>query len=86
VIMPATDGAGAGTAAERLPADLCGSLITRTAEQFNISICIGVTSHPGGEGISASRLLAEASTALWEAQRRGPKSLVVSADMRGKTD
>jgi diguanylate cyclase (GGDEF)-like protein len=77
VIMPATDGAGAKTAAERMLADFNGSLLTRTAEPFEISICIGVSFHPGGEGISASRLLSDASTALWEAQRRGPKSLVV---------
>ncbi len=86
VIMPATDGTGAKTAAERLLADLCGSLMTRTAEQFDISINIGVASHPGGEGISASRLLSEASTALWEAQRHGPKSLVVFEEMNGKTE
>jgi two-component system cell cycle response regulator len=77
VIMPATDGEGAKTGAQRLLSAFNGSLVTRKAEPFEVSICIGISFHPGGEGISASRLLSDASTALWEAQRRGPKNLVL---------
>jgi diguanylate cyclase (GGDEF)-like protein len=77
VILPATDGPGARIAAERLLAAFHGSQITRTAEPFEISISMGVSSHPGGEGISISGLLSGASSALWEAQKRGTKNLVV---------
>jgi len=86
VILPATDSAGAKAAAERLLADFCGTQITRSAEPFEISISVGVTSHPGGEAISVSRLLSDASTALWEAQKRGPRSLVVFGEIQGKPD
>jgi hypothetical protein len=47
-------------------------------------MCIGVASHAGGPNISAAQLLSDASSALWEAQRRGPKSLVVFAEMDKK--
>jgi len=82
VIMPATDGPGARIAAERLLAAFRGSQITRAAELFEISISVGVSSHPGGEGISISALLSGASSALWEAQKRGPKNLVVYEEMQ----
>jgi diguanylate cyclase (GGDEF)-like protein len=78
VIMPATDGDGARTAAERLLAGFSGSQVTRLAEPFEFSVCVGISSHPGGEDISAARMLSDASGALWEAQRRGPKSIVLA--------
>ncbi len=86
VIMPATDGAGARVAAERLLADFRGAQVTRDAEPFEMSICIGVSSHKGGEGISISQLLSDASTALWEAQKRGPKSLVIFDEIKAGAD
>ncbi|MBN1438140.1 MAG: diguanylate cyclase [Anaerolineales bacterium] len=84
VILPATDGAGARTAAQRILKELGGSLVTRTAEHFKISACIGVSSHAGGAGISASHLLSEAAAALGEARRRGPNSLVLFDEIRAK--
>jgi hypothetical protein len=84
VIMPATDGEGARRAADRLLADFSGSQVTRQAEPFEFSVSIGISSHPGGEGISASRLLSEASTALWEAQKRGPKNVVLAGGSAAK--
>jgi diguanylate cyclase (GGDEF)-like protein len=86
VIMPATDGAGARVAAERLLADFRGEQITREAVPFEMSVSIGVSSHNGGEGISASQLLSDASMALWEAQKRGPKSLVLFEEMKAEPD
>lgn len=86
VIMPATDTAGARAAAERLLADFRGEQITRDAVPFEMSVSIGVSSHKGGEGISASQLLSEASTALGEARKRGPKSLVVFEEMKAAAD
>jgi diguanylate cyclase (GGDEF)-like protein len=86
VVMPATDYAGAKSAAERMLEKFPRSQITRTAELFNLSMCIGVASHAGGPNISAAQLLSDASSALWEAQRRGPKSLVVYAEMDKKGD
>ncbi len=85
VVMPATDCAGAKIAAERMLEKFPRSQITRTAELFNLSMCIGVASHAGGPNISAAQLLSDASMALWEAQRRGPKSLVVYSEMGKKS-
>ncbi len=82
VIMPATDGAGARAAAERLLADFRGEQVTRDAVPFEMSVSIGVSFHKGGEGISTSQLLSDASMALWEAQKRGPKSLVIFEEMK----
>jgi diguanylate cyclase (GGDEF)-like protein len=81
VIMPATESEGAKTAAQRMLEEFPRSQITRTAELFDLAVCIGVTTHAGGPDISAAQLLSNASTALWEAQRRGPKSLVVYEEM-----
>jgi diguanylate cyclase (GGDEF)-like protein len=80
VILPATDGAGAKTAARRLLADFSGTHVTRLAGPFEFSVCIGISSHPGGEGISAEGMISEASNALREAQRRGPKSIVLAGE------
>ena len=84
VVMPATESAGAKIAAERMLEKFPRSQITRTAELFDLSMCIGVASHAGGPEISVAQLLSNASTALWEAQRRGPKSLVVYSEMGKK--
>jgi diguanylate cyclase (GGDEF)-like protein len=84
VIMPATECAGAKTAAERMLEKFPRSQITRTAELFHLSMCIGVASHAGGSEISVAQLLSDASSALWEAQRRGPKSLVVYEEIGKK--
>jgi diguanylate cyclase (GGDEF)-like protein len=84
VVLPATGGAGARTAAERLQKAAAGPKTSRDAEPFEISLCIGVASHPGGEGISAARMLAAASAALREARTRGPGSLVASDEMAGQ--
>jgi diguanylate cyclase (GGDEF)-like protein len=86
VIMPATSGPGAREAAERLLAAFRGSQVTRTAEPFEISISVGISSHPGGEGISLSGLLSGASSALWEAQKRGTKNLVVGEAQPTRAD
>lgn len=81
VVMPSTGSAGAKVAAQRMLEKFPRSQITRAAELFELSLCIGVASHPGGPGLSVGQLLSNASTALWEAQRRGAKSLVVYEEM-----
>ncbi|MGD0807719.1 MAG: diguanylate cyclase [Anaerolineales bacterium] len=85
VIMPSTESDGARMAAQRMLENFPRSQITRTAELFQMSMCIGVASHKGGPDISAAQLLSNASTALWEAQKRGPKSLVVYGEIVKKT-
>jgi PleD family two-component response regulator len=81
VVLPATGGAGARTAAERLQKAAAGPKTSRNAEPFEISLCVGVASHPGGAGISAARMLAAVSAALREARARGPGSLVASDEI-----
>jgi diguanylate cyclase (GGDEF)-like protein len=70
VILPATTEAGARVAAERLVGTLSPKQVLRNGETFEISICIGIVSHPGGKGISMARLLAAAPQALAQAQKK----------------
>jgi diguanylate cyclase len=84
VVMPESDAEGARKAAQRLVDKFQGKQVTRELTEFGVSICAGVSWHPGGDGISANELLARASTALWEAHRRGPRNLVIYDDL--KTD
>lgn len=75
VVLPATGEDGARAAAERLIGTLSPKQVLRNGETYEISICIGIVSHPGGEGISTARLLAAAPRALVQAQKDGPGSL-----------
>jgi diguanylate cyclase (GGDEF)-like protein len=77
VVMPASDVEGARKAAQRLVEKFQGKQVTRELKEYGVSICAGLSSHPGGEGISSVELLSRASTALWEAHRRGPQNLVI---------
>jgi diguanylate cyclase (GGDEF)-like protein len=83
VVMPASDADGARRAAQRLVEKFQGKQVTRELKEFGVSICAGVAAHPGGEGINANELLSHASTALWEAHRRGPRNLVVFEELEG---
>jgi diguanylate cyclase (GGDEF)-like protein len=81
VILPATTEAGARVAAERLVGTLSPKQVLRNGETFEISICIGIVSHPGGKGISMARLLAAAPQALAQAQKK--RSRESGVDRRG---
>jgi diguanylate cyclase (GGDEF)-like protein len=82
VVMPESSTEGARKAGLRLVEKFQGKQVTRELHEFGVSICAGVASHPGGEGISTQELLSRASTALWEAHRRGPRSLVVFEEIK----
>jgi diguanylate cyclase (GGDEF)-like protein len=86
VILPATDSAGARILAERLRTFFGGRPDASHDKPFDISVTIGMTSHPGGEGISAYRLLSEAAAALKEARKRGPRSLVAFEEIPKGSD
>jgi diguanylate cyclase (GGDEF)-like protein len=83
VVMPESDLEGARKAAQRLVDKFQGKQVTRELIEYGVSICAGVASHPGGEGISTVELLSRASMALWEAHRRGPRNLVVFDEIKG---
>jgi len=84
VVMPESDANGARKAGQRLVDKFQGKQVTRELHEFGVSVCAGVASHPGGEGISTQELLSRASTALWEAHRRGPRTLVVFDEIKGE--
>jgi diguanylate cyclase (GGDEF)-like protein len=84
VVMPESDADGARKAAQRLVDQFKGKQVTRDLHEFGVSICAGLAFHPGGDGINAQELLSHASSALWEAHRRGPRNLVMFDDMPGK--
>jgi hypothetical protein len=77
VVMPATDEEGARVAAGRLMEQFRRKQFTHTAIPFDLSVCVGVSSHPGGESMTVAQMLSDAVLALREAQQRGPNSLVV---------
>ncbi len=83
VVMPESDADGAKKAAERLVDKFQGKQVTRQLKEYRVSVCAGVASHPGGDGISSIELLSRASTALWEAHRRGPRTLVMYDEIKG---
>ena len=64
VVMPESDADGAKKAAERLVDKFQGKQVTRQLQEYRVSVCAGVASHPGGDGISSIELLSRASTAL----------------------
>ncbi|MBN2084050.1 MAG: diguanylate cyclase [Anaerolineales bacterium] len=84
VVMPESDAEGAKKAAERLVDKFQGKQVTRQLLEYRVSVCAGVASHPGGEGISSIELLSRASTALWEAHRRGPRTLLLYDEIKGE--
>jgi diguanylate cyclase (GGDEF)-like protein len=84
VVMPESDAEGARMAAERLVDKFQGKQVTRQLQEYRVSVCAGVASHPGGEGISSIELLSRASSALWEAHRRGPRNLVLFDEIKGE--
>jgi diguanylate cyclase (GGDEF)-like protein len=84
VIMPLSDAEGARVAMERLVDQIRGMSVQHTENGFNFSICAGVVSHPGGNGMTPEELLSRASTALWEAHKQGPHTIVVFDDAENK--
>ncbi len=84
IVMPESDAGGARKAALRLVEKFQGKQVTRELNEFGVSICAGVAFHPGGDGITKDELLSRASSALWEAHRRGPRTLILFDDMKDR--
>jgi diguanylate cyclase (GGDEF)-like protein len=84
IVLPGTYSAGARIAAERLMAAISGASPFRDTEAVEVAVNIGVASHPGGEGISMSRLLSETSSALVEARHRGLRTIVAFGEIEGQ--
>jgi diguanylate cyclase (GGDEF)-like protein len=77
VLMPATDEVGGQAAASRLIARLKGTRNFADGNAFKFTIHIGVSTHPGGKGISAGELITEAEQAAQEAKKQGPQALAI---------
>jgi diguanylate cyclase len=77
VALPNTDAPGARTAATRLIHQLHGKQISRQTAEYEVTISIGIASHAGGPSASLPELLSQAASALWEAERKGPQSIVI---------
>ena len=84
IVMPESDAGGARKAAQRIVEEFHGKRVTRELREFGVSICAGVAFHPGGDGITADEMLSRASSALWEAHRRGPRTLVDFDELKSK--
>ena len=70
VLLPMTDGVGGQAAAQRLIDRLKGT--GELAEGIKFTIHIGISSHPGGQDLTAETLLSQAESALKEARKHGP--------------
>jgi len=77
VLMPATDEIGGQAAASRLIARLKGTRNFADGNLFKFTIHIGISTHPGGQGISAEDLIAESEQASQEAKKQGPQALAI---------
>jgi diguanylate cyclase (GGDEF)-like protein len=84
IVMPESDAEGARQAALRLVENFHGNQVTRELKEFGVSICAGVAFHPGGDGITKDELLSRASSALWEAHRRGPRTLIEFDELKDR--
>ena len=70
VLLPMTDATGGQAAAQRMIDRLKGT--GDLVENIKFTIHVGISSHPGGKGLTADTLLSQAETALKEARKRGP--------------
>jgi diguanylate cyclase (GGDEF)-like protein len=79
VIMPLSDAQGARAAVERLLPEIQSANLAKSPADGIVpfSICAGVVCFPGGKDMTPDELLSRASSALWEAHRQGPNSIVV---------
>ena len=84
IVLPATQCTGARIAAERLMAAISGTPPFRDSGIIEVAVNIGIASHPGGEGISMSRLLSETSSALVAARHRGLRTIVTFGEIEGQ--
>ena len=78
VILPATPLLGGLTVASRLThhAKILHPVEQGYDDHFDLAVCIGLSSHDGGNAMDADDLLRQASVALDEAKRKGGHSVV----------
>lgn len=76
ILMPVTDEAGGRAVAQRLIARLRGTRNFADGNVFKFSIHIGIATHPGGKGVTASVLTTQAQIALEQARSMGPQEYV----------
>jgi predicted signal transduction protein with EAL and GGDEF domain len=77
VLLPVTDEAGGRALCERLLIVSRGTHQVDGGPTARLSLCIGMTSHPGGPSLRGDLLTQEAETALAKARQHGPQSYVV---------
>jgi diguanylate cyclase (GGDEF)-like protein len=79
ILLPATPRLGGLTVASRLAhhAKILHPVEQGYGDHFDLAVCIGLSSHEGGSEIGKINLLAQASTALDDAKRKGAHSVVI---------
>jgi len=81
VLLPVTDEANARAVCTRLLRVTHGTFTTPLGFSTPVSICIGLASHPGGDGLEAATLMREAQAALREARGHGTQSFAAYSDI-----
>ena len=76
ILMPSTDESGAQAVARRLIARLRGTRNFADGNMFKFVIHVGISTHPGGRGISVEKLLQQAKSALEKAREEGDHTYV----------
>jgi diguanylate cyclase (GGDEF)-like protein len=75
VLLPMTDAKGGQAASQRLIDRLKGTGDLEDSIKFTVHI--GISSHPGGKGLTAETLLEHAESALKEARKLGPAASAI---------
>ncbi len=80
-LLPVTDEANARIVCNRLLRVTHGTFTVPLGFSTPISICIGLSSHLGGEGLNGEKLMQEAERALREARAHGAQSFAAYSDI-----
>jgi GGDEF domain-containing protein len=82
IVLPITTEPGARALAARLVRSVSNLSLPFLTRHVRPSVCVGLSAHPGGEDCDGNVMGDWATAALREAQRQGPNSIVVYADMQ----
>jgi diguanylate cyclase (GGDEF)-like protein len=76
VLLPATNETGACVAGNRLAQEINGTDLIADENSSHLQVSLGLSTHPGGPGISEKVMIEQALQALAIARQRGPGALV----------
>ena len=82
IVLPITTDAGSRALAARLVRAVAGLSLPFPTRRVNPAICVGLSTHPGGQACDGNALGDQARVAWREALRQGPNSIVNYSDLQ----